>query len=145
MPSSSIVGTSALGFIALYSGVVLTPNCRPASMRSYSRLSSPQHHSTFWTLIELARPQIFSMTFPQFDTWLVDRGSWIVDRCTWYVARGTWYVTRKRFKPFFRATNNEQRTTYHEQRTTNHEPRSTMEAHQLPPESLFRMAPRGRP
>src|ERR1019366_253856 len=112
MPSSSIVGTSALGFIALYSGVVLTPNCRPASMRSYSRLSSPQHHSTFWTLIELARPQIFSMTFPQFDTWLVDRGSWIVDRCTWYVVRGTWHVVRnpKAVQTGFAS---------HEQRTTN--------------------------
>src|ERR1700722_15222078 len=31
-------------------------------MRSYSKPSSPQHQSTFWTLIELARPQIFNIS-----------------------------------------------------------------------------------
>src|SRR5690242_11530253 len=34
----------------------------PASMRSYSSPNSAQHQSTFCTLLELARPQIFSMS-----------------------------------------------------------------------------------
>src|SRR3972149_624425 len=50
-----------IGFIVLSSGVLLTPNCMPASMRSNGRFISAQHHSTFCTLIELVRPQIFSM------------------------------------------------------------------------------------
>src|SRR5882672_3767982 len=63
-PSSLMVGTSPLGFIARYSGVLLTPNLPPASTRSYLTLSSAQHHSTFCTLIELVRPQIFSILTP---------------------------------------------------------------------------------
>ncbi len=57
-PSSSIVGTSELGFIFMYSGVLVTPNCMPASTRSYFRPSSSAHHSAFLTLTELVRPQI---------------------------------------------------------------------------------------
>src|SRR5262245_28643710 len=60
-PSSRIVGTSPLGFIARYSGVLFTPNFPPASTRSYLRFSSAQVHSTFCTLTELVLPQIFSM------------------------------------------------------------------------------------
>src|SRR5215469_18600063 len=33
----------------------------PASMRSKGRSSSARHQSTFWTLTELARPQIVSL------------------------------------------------------------------------------------
>src|SRR5687768_12411755 len=60
-PSSSIVGTSELGFIFTYSGVMVTPNCMPASTRSYFRPSSSAAHSAFFTLTELTRPQIFSI------------------------------------------------------------------------------------
>src|ERR687887_369600 len=60
-PSSSIVGTSALGLSFLYSGVSTTPNCRPASMRSYRRPSSSAVQRTFFTFTELVLPQIFSI------------------------------------------------------------------------------------
>ena len=60
-PSSLIVGTRPFGFIVLYSGVLLTPNFMPASIRSKGSASSAQHHNTFCTLMELQRPQIFSM------------------------------------------------------------------------------------
>src|SRR5262245_58441953 len=61
-PSSSIVGTSEFGFIFRYSGVLVTPNCIPASTRSYLRPSSSTHHSAFLTLTELVLPQIFSIS-----------------------------------------------------------------------------------
>src|SRR4051812_41738716 len=61
-PSSSIVGTSEFGFIRRYSGVLVTPNCMPASTRSYLSPSSSAHHSAFFTLTELVRPQIFSIS-----------------------------------------------------------------------------------
>src|SRR5437867_577189 len=60
-PSSSIVGTSPLGLSLRNSGVLTTPWCLPASMRSYAMPASSQHHSTFCTLTESALPQIFSM------------------------------------------------------------------------------------
>src|SRR4051812_44579700 len=60
-PSSFIVGTRPVGFIFRYSGVLLTPNCSPASMRSYFRPSSSTVQSAFFTLTELTRPQIFSI------------------------------------------------------------------------------------
>src|SRR5579871_3894049 len=61
-PSSSIVGTRPVGFIFRYSGVLLTPNCSPASMRSYFRPSSSAAQSAFFTFTELTRPQIFIRT-----------------------------------------------------------------------------------
>src|SRR3972149_1405062 len=64
-PSSSSVGTRPLGFILRYSGVSTTPDCMPASMRSYGRLSSSRHQSAFFTLTELVRPQIFSIVSPR--------------------------------------------------------------------------------
>src|SRR6185436_18643326 len=60
-PSSSSVGTSEFGFIFRYSGVLVTPNCMPASVRSYLRPSSSAAQSAFFTLTELTRPQIFSI------------------------------------------------------------------------------------
>src|SRR6516162_3384700 len=63
-PSSLIVGTRPLGFIARYSGSRLPPNGPPRSTRSYSMPSSAQHQSTFWTLDEVVRPQIFSIVAP---------------------------------------------------------------------------------
>src|SRR5258705_13395274 len=65
-PSSSIVGTRPVGFIFRYSGVLLTPKCRPASMRSYLRPSSSAAQSAFFTLTELTRPQIFSMVLESY-------------------------------------------------------------------------------
>src|SRR5882672_9394367 len=67
-PSSSMVGTSPVGFILRYSGVLLTPNCMPASMRSYFRPSSSAAHSAFFTLTELVLPQILSMVSPKIGT-----------------------------------------------------------------------------
>src|SRR6267142_584996 len=64
-PSSEIVGTSEFGFIFRYSGVLVTPNCMPASTRSYLRPSSSTHQSAFFTLTELVLPQIFSIS-PHF-------------------------------------------------------------------------------
>ena len=72
-PSSSIVGTSEFGFIFRYSGVLTTPYCMPASMRSYFRPSSSAAHSAFFTLTEFARPQIFSIRSP--TAWPSRRGS----------------------------------------------------------------------
>src|SRR4029077_8836773 len=63
-PSSLIVGTRPFGFIARYSGSRLPPNGPPRSTRSYSMPSSAQHQSTFCTLDEVVRPQIFSITTP---------------------------------------------------------------------------------
>src|SRR5256885_566538 len=60
-PSSSSVGTRPVGFIFKYCGVLLTPNCSPASMRSCLRPSSSTVQSAFFTLTELTRPQIFSI------------------------------------------------------------------------------------
>src|SRR5439155_14983571 len=64
-PSSSMVGTSPVGFILRYSGVLLTPNCMPASMRWYFSPSSSAAHSAFFTFTELVLPQIFSMVSPK--------------------------------------------------------------------------------
>src|SRR5471032_212240 len=58
-PPSSIVGTTPLGFIFRYQGWSFLPNAPPTSSRSYFTPHSSAHHSTFITLIELARPQIF--------------------------------------------------------------------------------------
>src|SRR5687767_15896260 len=63
-PSSSMVGTSAVGFISRYSGVLFTPCSIPALMRSYFRPSSSAAHSAFLTLTELLRPQIVSISEP---------------------------------------------------------------------------------
>src|SRR5215475_1454339 len=60
-PLSLIVGTRPLGFIARYSGSRLPTKGPPRSTRSYSMPSSAQHHSTFCTLDEVVRPQIFSI------------------------------------------------------------------------------------
>src|SRR3954471_20752485 len=60
-PSSSMVGTRPVGFIFRYSGVLLIPNCMPASIRSYLRPSSSAAHSAFFSFTEFVRPQIFSM------------------------------------------------------------------------------------
>src|SRR5207249_7321306 len=60
-PSSSMVGTSPVGFILRYSGVLLTPNCMPASMRSYFSPSSSAAQSAFFTFTELVLPQILSI------------------------------------------------------------------------------------
>src|SRR6266699_4684355 len=58
---SLTVGTRPLGLRLRYSGSRLPPNGPPTSRRSKGISSSAQHHSTFWTLDELARPQIFSI------------------------------------------------------------------------------------
>src|SRR4029450_7345825 len=71
-PSSSIVGTSPVGFIFRYSGVLLTPNCRPASMRWYWSPSSSAAHSTFFTFTEFVLPQIFNIAPPKSDTEIRD-------------------------------------------------------------------------
>src|SRR5262249_54810821 len=70
-PSSSIVGTRPFGFIARYFGSRLPPNGPPRSTRSYSMPSSAQHHSTFWTLDDVVRPQILSIAAPPagFAVW----------------------------------------------------------------------------
>src|SRR5215212_9178347 len=60
-PSSSMVGTRPVGFMRRYSGVLFTPNCMPASIRSYLSPSSSATQSAFFTFTELTRPQIFSM------------------------------------------------------------------------------------
>ncbi len=60
-PWSSITGTSPLGFIARYSGDCVPPNAPPTSIDSYGAPISSAHHSTLRTLLELRRPQIFSM------------------------------------------------------------------------------------
>src|SRR5438477_7793864 len=59
-PSLS-VGTRPFGLSRRYSGSRLPPNGPPRSSRSNGRSNSAQHHSTFCTLDELARPQIFSI------------------------------------------------------------------------------------
>src|SRR5207249_4385328 len=58
---SLTVGTNPFGLSARYSGSRLPPKVPPTSTRSNGRSSSAQHHSTFCTFDELARPQIFSM------------------------------------------------------------------------------------
>src|SRR5918992_1014863 len=58
-PSSSMVGTTLLGFMARYSGV--KPKAPAMSMRLKGRSSSAQHHTTFCRLLEFVRPQIVSM------------------------------------------------------------------------------------
>src|SRR5690606_30392209 len=63
-PWSSITGTSPLGFISRYSGVCVPPKAPPTSIDSYGRPISSAHHSTLRTLLELRRPQIFSIPVP---------------------------------------------------------------------------------
>src|SRR6476619_2347213 len=58
-PPSSMVGTTPLGFMSRYHFWSLPPNAMPTFSRSYFSPHSSAHHSTFMTLIELARPQIF--------------------------------------------------------------------------------------
>src|SRR5207302_10260427 len=58
---SLTVGTRPFGLSRRYSGSRLPPNGPPRSSRSNGRSNSAQHHSTFCTLDELARPQIFSI------------------------------------------------------------------------------------
>src|SRR5215472_10979571 len=58
-PPSSIVGTTPLGFMSRYHFWSLPPYCSPTFSRSYLSPHSSAHHSTFMTLIEFARPQIF--------------------------------------------------------------------------------------
>jgi len=60
-PSSSITGTRPLGFIARYSGVLLSPKAPPASMRSNASPISSQHHTTFCTFTDESRPQMRSI------------------------------------------------------------------------------------
>src|SRR6266481_1596548 len=67
-PSSSMVGTSPVGFILRYSGVLLTPNCMPASMRWYLSPNSSRAQSAFFTLTEFVLPQILSMVSPESGT-----------------------------------------------------------------------------
>src|SRR3546814_190083 len=60
-PSSSMVGTRPFGFMARYSGVRLPPNGPPTSTRSNGSPSSAQVQRAFMTLLDVVRPQIFSM------------------------------------------------------------------------------------
>src|SRR4051812_45726506 len=55
--SSCKVGTSPVGFMRRYSGVSVLPKAPPTSIRSNGRSSSPSPHSTFITLLDVARPQ----------------------------------------------------------------------------------------
>src|SRR6185503_1701914 len=75
-PSSSIVGTSEFGFIFMYSGVLVTPNCMPASVRSYLSPSSSATHSAFFTLTELILPQIFSMSGGVLEVHVLECKHW---------------------------------------------------------------------
>src|SRR6516164_4222736 len=56
-----MVGTRRFGLMLRYSGVFTTPKAPPASLRSYSRPISSQHHSTFCTLTEFFLPQTTSI------------------------------------------------------------------------------------
>src|SRR5436190_17374900 len=67
-PPSSMVGTTPFGFIFRYQGWSLPPNAMPTSTRSYFTPHSSAAHSTFMTLIEFARPQIFIATLSLFST-----------------------------------------------------------------------------
>ena len=58
------VGTSPVGFIARYSGVSVLPNAPPTSIRSNGRFNSPSAHSTFMTLLDVARPQMIRWALP---------------------------------------------------------------------------------
>src|SRR3569833_3237995 len=64
-PPSSIVGTTPLGFMSRYHFWSLPPYCSPTFSRSYCSPHSSAHHSTFMTLIEFARPQIFIVLPPR--------------------------------------------------------------------------------
>src|SRR5205809_512555 len=59
-PSCS-VGMRRLGFSAKYSAVLRPPYSRPTSIRSCGSRSSPIAHMTFCTLLDVLRPQIFSI------------------------------------------------------------------------------------
>src|SRR5438270_9052969 len=67
-PSSSIVGTSPFGLSARYSVALFLPNGPPTSSRSNGISSSPQHHSTFCTLLDVLRPRIFSIVIVPCST-----------------------------------------------------------------------------
>src|SRR6202047_4377291 len=58
---SLTVGTRPFGFSARYSVSWLPPNGPPKSTRSYWSPSSAQHQSTFCTLDDVVRPQIFNI------------------------------------------------------------------------------------
>src|SRR5678810_372926 len=72
-PPSSIVGTTPLGFMSRYHFWSLPPNAMPTFSRSYFSPHSSAHHSTFITLIELARPQIFIACSSQWCRTLLPR------------------------------------------------------------------------
>src|SRR6476661_519149 len=75
-PPSSIVGTTPLGFMSRYHFWSLPPYCSPTFSRSYLSPHSSAHHSTFMTLIEFARPQIFiSLPFHTHLTLRSERAS----------------------------------------------------------------------
>src|SRR5437868_1935804 len=61
-PPSSMTGTRRFGFISPNSSVSSPPNGPPASIRSCATPSSPTAHIAFCTLMELRRPQIFSIS-----------------------------------------------------------------------------------
>src|SRR5471032_1166087 len=63
-PPSSTVGTTPLGFMSRHHFWSLPPKAMPTSTRSYASPHSSAHHSTFITLIELMRPQIFISSLP---------------------------------------------------------------------------------
>src|SRR3954468_15610091 len=63
-----MVGTTPLGFMSRYHFWSLPPYCSPTFSRSYFSPHSSAHHSTFMTLIELARPQIFIFASPSMAT-----------------------------------------------------------------------------
>src|SRR3982750_4453510 len=63
-----MVGTTPLGLRSRYHFWSLPPNAMPTSSRSYFSPHSSAHHSTFMTLIELARPQIFISSSPSLST-----------------------------------------------------------------------------
>src|SRR5919198_1976708 len=60
-PSSSITGTNRFGLSLANSGVSSPPKGPPASMRWWGTPNSPTVHMTFWTLIDVLRPQTFNI------------------------------------------------------------------------------------
>src|SRR4051812_38753768 len=94
---SLTVGTRPLGLSRRYSASRLPPNGPPTSSRSYSRPSSAQVHSTFCTLDEVVRPQIFSIAAklhrlmacmePQFAAKRNPRAGLVYDRTASLICR----------------------------------------------------------
>src|SRR5689334_8363613 len=70
---STIVGTSAFGFIARYSGGLVTPKAAPASTRSKGTPSHCAARTTLRTLMDEMRPQTFSTDAPSANR-LADGG-----------------------------------------------------------------------